>query len=61
MRQLKIMARCAPNEWKRMMGFPEDLPNLRRKNPPDGNSRPEGITESWYEQRQRDELPEVYE
>lgn len=59
--QLKIMARCAPNEWKRMMGFPEDLPNLRRKNPPDGNSRPEGLDESCYEQRQRNELPEVYE
>jgi hypothetical protein len=59
--QLKIMARCAPNEWKRMMGFPEDLPNLRRKSPPDGNSRPEGLDESCYEQRQRNELPEVYE
>lgn len=61
LRQLKIMAQCAPDEWKRMMGFPEDLPNLRRKNPPDGNSRPEGLDESCYERKVRNELPEVYE
>lgn len=61
LRQLKTMARCAPNEWKRMMGFPEDLPNLRRKNPPNGNSRPEGLDESCYERKRRNQLPEVYE
>lgn len=59
--RLRIMARCAPEEWKRVMGFPEDLPNLRRKSPPNGNSRPEGLAESWYERRLRHELPEVYE
>lgn len=61
LRNLSIMARCAPDEWKRMMSFPEDLPNLRRKSPPGGNSRPEGLDECWYEQRQRNQLPEVYE
>lgn len=59
LRNLSIMARCAPEEWKRMMGFPEELPNLRRKSPPEGNTRPEGIAECWYERRH--ELPEVYE
>lgn len=61
LRNLAIMARCAPDEWKRIMGFPEDLPNLRRKDPPEGNTRPEGIDESWYERKQRNDLPEVYE
>jgi HNH endonuclease len=59
-RNLKIMARCAPAVWKQMMGFPEELPNLRRKSPP-RNTRPEGIEECYYEKRKRDELPEVYE
>lgn len=59
-RILKIMARCAPAEWKQMMGFPEELPNLRRKVPP-RNTQPEGIEECYYEKRKRHELPEVYE
>jgi hypothetical protein len=61
LRSLSIMARCAPDEWKKMMSFPEDLPDLRRKKPPNGNSRPEGLDETWYELRQRNELPDVYE
>lgn len=61
LRRLEIFARIAPDEWKRMMSFPEDLPNLRRKIPPTGNTRPVGLDESFYELRQRGELPEVYE
>lgn len=61
LRRLKILATCAPDEWKSMMGFPEDLPDLRRKSPPDGNTRPEGIYESWLERKRRNELPEMYE
>jgi len=61
LRRLEIMARCAPDEWKRMMGFPEELPKLRQKRPPDGNTRPEGIDDSWHEKKQRGDLPEVYE
>ena len=57
-RDLKVMARCSPEDWRRLMGFPDELPNLRRKSPPDGNTRPKGIEDSWYERRQR---PEVYE
>lgn len=61
LRTLKILAIHAPNDWKRIMGFPEELPDLGRKRPPGGNSRPNGIPESYFEQHQRDELPEVYE
>jgi len=61
LRRLNIMARCSPDDWKQMMGFPEELPNLRRKSPPGGNSRIEGLDECCYEQRLRNELPEVYE
>lgn len=61
LRILRVLARCEPDEWKRRMGFPEDLPDLRRKRPPSGNSRLEGLDESWLALRRRDELPEVYE
>jgi hypothetical protein len=44
----------------RLLGFPDDLPNLRLKRPPGQNSRPEGITASYYQRRKRAELPEVY-
>lgn len=61
LRILKAMARCDPDEWKRMMGFPAELPNLRKKDPPGGNSRPNGIEECFYERRVAGQIPEVYE
>jgi len=59
-RILKIMARCAPAEWKQMMGFPENLPNLKRKIPPI-NTRSQGLDECFHEKRARNKLPEVYD
>ncbi len=46
--------------YRQLMGFPRDLPDLKRLKPPDGNSRPEGITQSYFELRKREELPETY-
>jgi hypothetical protein len=45
---------------QRLLGYPDDMPNLRVKRPPGGNSRPEGISASCYERRKRAELPQVY-
>ena len=42
--------------YSRLMGFPDDLPDLAKKRPPGGNSRPEGIRESCYARRTRNEL-----
>jgi hypothetical protein len=44
----------------RLIGFPEDLPNLRRLRPPGGNGRPAGIQDSFYARRQAGTLPEAY-
>jgi len=45
-------------EW---MGFPQILPDLNHKdNKPPHNEKPDGVAESYFEKRQRDELPEVY-
>jgi len=45
---------------RQLMGFPEDLPNLSRLRPPEGNARPEGIEASYFEQRKRGALAPVY-
>ena len=45
---------------RQLMGFPKDLPELKRLRPPGGNTRPKGIPQSFFEQRKRDELPETY-
>jgi hypothetical protein len=43
--------------YQQLLGFPEELPNLARLRPPGGNTRPEGIAESWYEKRRTGTLP----
>jgi len=45
---------------QKILGFPDDLPDLGRRKPPGGNSRSAGIAESYFEKRQRGDLPEVY-
>jgi hypothetical protein len=44
----------------RLMGFPADLPDLSRQQPPGGNSRPDGVSQSYHARRQRGELPQTY-
>lgn len=46
--------------YLRLMGFPDDLPNLARLRPPGGNARPQGIEKSWFAQSQRGTLPVIY-
>ncbi len=47
-------------QYVRLMGFPDDLPDLHLLRPPGGNSRPDGIYESYYAKREHGELPETY-
>lgn len=46
--------------YRRILGFPDDLPDLSVLQPPDGNVHPEGIEQSYFRQRERGELPETY-
>ena len=55
-----LAAREAPELHRKLMGFPDDLPNLARLRPPGGNSRPEGIKQSYFEQMEQAILPETY-
>lgn len=51
---------CRPELYCQLMGFPNDLPNLKKLKPPGGNSRPEGIEQSYFAKRERGELPKIY-
>lgn len=49
-----------PDLLTRILGFPANLPDLKRLQPPGGNTRPDGIAASSYERSRRGELPETY-
>ena len=60
MRLLKVLAEHEPAEAERLMGFPADLPDLSARKPPQGNRRPEGVSESCLARRLRGDLPRTY-
>jgi len=55
-----LARRYDPDLFQRLMGFPDDLPDLGRLRPPEGNTRPEGVEESYFAQREKGVLPETY-
>jgi hypothetical protein len=56
------MARQQPDSdlYLRLMGYPQDLPNLRKCRPGGGNIRPAGVEQSAFARRKRGELPSSY-
>jgi len=49
-----------PELYRQRMGYPKDLPDRTPLRPPKGNTRPEGVTASFYALRGRGELPDSY-
>lgn len=49
-----------PLLYRRLLGFPDDLPDLSTLQPPGGNTHPDGIERSYFRQRRRGELPDTY-
>lgn len=45
---------------RRLIDFPDNLPDLRRLRPPAGNTRPTGIAESWAALAKQRKLPDHY-
>jgi hypothetical protein len=43
-----------------LLGFPNDLPDLRRCRPPSGNTRPHGARTCYFAQREQGILPATY-
>jgi hypothetical protein len=60
---IEIMAMAEshdPDLYRRVMGFPEDLPDLSTLHPPGGNARPDGVKTSHFEQKKAGTLPATY-
>jgi hypothetical protein len=57
---LALAERADPALFRRLMGYPDDLPDLARLRPPGGNSRPDGLTSSAFALRKKGKLPETY-
>jgi hypothetical protein len=49
-----------PDLYQRLMGFPDDLPDLARLRPPGGNTRREGVKQSYFAQKQQGTLPATH-
>ncbi len=59
-RIVRLAAIHDPALFRRLVGYPADLPDLSTLRPPQGNDRPEGITQSHRARRHRGELPDTY-
>lgn len=59
MRMLKVLKTSDPELYREFMGFPEDLPDLRKKQVPT-NTKPEGTENCYFALRERGKLPETY-
>jgi len=58
-RNIELAKQYDADQYKRLLGFPNDLPDLSMLEP-NCNSRPDGVNESYYAIRKRGELPEYY-
>jgi hypothetical protein len=60
---LRIIRTLAAHDWETLvmlMGYPNSVPDLSQLRPP-GNTRPEGVDDTFFVRRTRGELEEVYE
>lgn len=46
--------------YRKAFGYPDDLPDLRTKRPPQGNAKPDGLLRSYHTRRAQGTLPDVY-
>jgi hypothetical protein len=56
----RLAAATEPLLYRRLLGFPDDLPNLGHLRPPSGNTRPEGVAVSFFAQHKDGRLPTTY-
>jgi hypothetical protein len=60
MRNSNLARKHDSQHFQILMGYPAKLPNLALLRPPDGNSRPEGLSASHFARKVRGELPRTY-
>jgi len=59
MRNLEVLRTAAPDLYQEFMGFPDDLPDLRKKHV-SNNTKPEGAENCYFALRERGLLPAMY-
>lgn len=59
-RIIRLAALYDPPLFQRLMGYPDNLPDLTALRPPGGNLRPTGLTSCAFARNERGELPSVY-
>jgi hypothetical protein len=59
MRTLEALQKADAALYRELMGFPEDLPDLRAKRVP-GNTKPDGVANCYFVLRERGMLPATY-
>jgi hypothetical protein len=59
MRTLDALKMNDPDLYREYMRFPQNLPDLRKKNVP-SNTKPEGVENCYFALRERGKLPETY-
>jgi hypothetical protein len=59
-RNIELARQFDREQYERLVGFPDDLPDLSRLRPPGGNARPAGVAESHFARRQHNRLPATY-
>lgn len=59
MRTIEALRAKEPGLYREFMGFPENLPDLRKKHVP-RNTKPEGLENCYFALRERGELPVTY-
>jgi hypothetical protein len=57
---IALAEQADPELYQRLMGFPDNLPDLRRLRPPGGNGRPDGVVTCYHAQRRMGPLPATY-
>jgi len=58
---IALAGRHDPALYRRLLGYPADLPDLAGLRPPGGNTKPEGVEQSYFARRQSGILPETYQ
>lgn len=59
-RIVTLAARRDKELHRNLLAFPADLPDLATLRPPGGNTRPDGVEQSYLGRRERGELPPTY-
>jgi hypothetical protein len=59
LRTLEFLKANGPSLYQEYMGFPTDLPDLRKKQVPE-NLKPDGVAGCYFVLRERGELPAIY-